>query len=96
MLRLRSELILDVVDELVVQVEETFEEVGDDEEVARAVDEAEQGYNDVWRRQAGDGDPSSIKARRRPDASRRRLTQASREMVQIARRQTELRELAKA
>ena len=43
MLRLRSELILDVVDELVVQVEETFEEVGEDEEVARAVGEVCRG-----------------------------------------------------
>ena len=42
-MRLRSELILDVVDELVVQVEETFEEVGEDEEVARAVGEVCRG-----------------------------------------------------
>jgi hypothetical protein len=41
--RLRSELILDGLDELVVQVEETFEEVGDDEEVARAAGEVRRG-----------------------------------------------------
>lgn len=60
------------------------------------VREAEQGYADARRRQAGDGDPASIEARRRLDTSRRRLAQAQREMAQIARHQTELRELAEA
>jgi hypothetical protein len=58
--------------------------------------EAEQGYADVRRRHVADGDPSSIEARRRLDASRRRLAQAQRDVSQIARSQSALRELAEA
>jgi hypothetical protein len=65
--------------------------------VQRAKDarrQAEHAYAEARAGGARDGDTASIEARRRLDVTRRKVDQAQREMAEIARAQTELRQIA--